>query len=71
MDKGKIIYFITEDWVFCTHRLPLAVAAKEAGYDVAVVTNVSAHADQIRRAGIRLIPYDLKRGSVNAFFKQQ
>jgi glycosyltransferase involved in cell wall biosynthesis len=67
MDKGKIIYFITEDWVFCNHRLPLAVAAKEAGYDVAVVTNVSVHADQIQQAGIRLIPYDLKRGSVNPF----
>ena len=63
----KIIYFITEDWVFCTHRLPLAVAAKEAGYDVAVVTNVSVHAYQIQQAGIRLIPYDLKRGSLNPF----
>ena len=65
--QKKIIYLVTEDWVFCTHRLPLAVAAREAGYDVAVVTNVSVHADQIQRAGIRLIPYDLKRGSVNPF----
>lgn len=65
MDKGKIIYFITEDWVFCTHRLPLAVAAKEAGYDVAVVTNVSRHTDEIAKAGIRLIPYNLDRGSMN------
>lgn len=67
MNKRKLIYFITEDWVFCTHRLPLAVAAREEGYDVAVVTNVSVHADQIQQAGIRLIPYDLKRGSVNPF----
>ena len=65
--QKKIIYLVTEDWVFCAHRLPLAVAAREAGYDFAVVTNVSVHADQIQRAGIRLIPYDLKRGSVNPF----
>ncbi|MDB4734237.1 glycosyltransferase family 4 protein [Akkermansiaceae bacterium] len=67
INKQKLLYFVTEDWVFCTHRLPLAVAAREAGYDVAVVTNVSVHADQIQQAGIRLIPYDLKRGSVNPF----
>lgn len=63
----KILYFITEDWVFCTHRLPLAIAAKKAGYDVGVVTNVNQHADRIREAGIRLIQYNLDRGSMNPF----
>lgn len=61
----KILFLITEDWVFCTHRLPLAVAARDAGYDVAVVTNVSDHAEKIQQAGIRLIPYNLDRGSMN------
>jgi len=61
----KLIYFVTEDWVFCSHRLPLAIAAQEAGYDVAVATNVNAHAETIRRAGIRLIPFDLSRRSMN------
>ncbi|EDM29033.1 alpha-D-QuiNAc alpha-1,3-galactosyltransferase [Lentisphaera araneosa HTCC2155] len=63
----KILYFITEDWVFCSHRLPLAVAAKKAGYDVAVVTNVKAHGERIQKAGIRVIPYNLDRGSMNPF----
>jgi glycosyltransferase involved in cell wall biosynthesis len=63
--RKKLIYFITEDWVFCTHRLPLAVAAKNAGYDVAVVTNVSTYADRIAQTGIRLIPFNLDRGSMN------
>ena len=63
--KIKLIYFITEDWVFCTHRLPLAEAAHQAGYEVSVITNVSAHAKRIEDAGIRLIPFDLDRGSIN------
>jgi len=65
MSRPKILYFITEDWYFCSHRLPLALAARDAGYDVAVVTNVNEHADVIRRAGIRLIPFDLSRKGMN------
>ena len=65
MRRPKILYFITEDWYFCSHRLPLALAARDAGYDVAVVTNVNEHADVIRRAGIRLIPFDLSRKGMN------
>jgi glycosyltransferase involved in cell wall biosynthesis len=63
----KIIYFITEDWYFCSHRLPLAVAAQDAGYDVAVVTHVNKHSEAIRRAGIRFIPINLSRRGLNLF----
>jgi len=65
--RPKLLFFITEDWVFCSHRLPLAVAAREAGYDVVLVTNVSNHAEMIRNAGIKLIPFNLVRGSLNPF----
>ena len=65
MIRPKLLFFITEDWVFCTHRLPLAVAARDAGFDVTLVTNVSTHAEVIRKAGIKLIPLNLERGSMN------
>lgn len=65
MKRHKIIYFITEDWYFCSHRLPLAVAAQEAGYDVAVVTHVNDHGEVISKAGIRLIPFNISRKSMN------
>lgn len=61
----KLLFFITEDWVFCSHRLPLAVAARDAGFDVVLVTNVSKHSEVIERAGIKLIPLQLDRGSMN------
>lgn len=65
MIRPKILYFITEDWYFCSHRLPLALAAQDAGYDVAVVTHVNEHGGAIRRAGIRLLPFNLSRRSLN------
>ena len=61
----KLVYFVTEDWYFCSHRLPLAVAAKEAGYAVYVVTRVASHGDEIRSAGLELIPLDLSRRGRN------
>jgi len=60
--RKKLLFFVTEDWYFCSHRLELAVAAQEAGYDVAVVTRERQHGEMIREAGIRLIPIEMSRG---------
>ena len=57
----KILYLVTEDWYFCSHRLPLAVAAKQAGYEVVVATHVNDHGDLIRRSGLRLVPIMMRR----------
>ena len=36
---GKhLMFLVTEDWYFVSHRLALAVAARDAGYTVSVVT---------------------------------
>jgi glycosyltransferase involved in cell wall biosynthesis len=59
--KPKLLFVVTEDWYFVSHRLLLAVAAREAGYDVAVATRARQHAETIRRAGIRVIPFELSR----------
>lgn len=61
----KLLYFVTEDWYFCSHRLSLAIAAKEAGYEVVVVTRVQQHGDMIRDAGLRLIPFRIHRSGLN------
>lgn len=63
----KLLFFITEDWYFCSHRLPLAKAARAAGYDIAILTHVQAHRSIIEAAGIRIIPLDLQRRSLNPF----
>lgn len=61
----KLLFFVTEDLYFCSHRLPLALAAKEAGFDVSVVTRVCHHGEQIKAAGLKLIPIELSRRSIN------
>ena len=61
----KLLFVVTEDWYFVSHRLPLAVAAKEAGFDVAVATREGQQAEVIRNAGIRLIPFSLSRRGGN------
>jgi glycosyltransferase involved in cell wall biosynthesis len=60
-NRPKLLFVVTEDWYFVSHRLLLAVAALEVGYDVAVATRVKQHAETIRRAGIRVIPFELSR----------
>lgn len=65
MRKTKVLYFVTEDWYFCSHRLPLAIAAKEAGFDVSVLTRVNNHGEVIKNAGLRLIPICLARRGQN------
>ena len=36
----KLLFFVSEDWYFCSHRLPLAIAAKKKGFQVTVITRV-------------------------------
>lgn len=51
---ARILFIVSEDWYFCSHRLEFAKSAVDAGYEVAVATRVSNHADEIVKAGIKL-----------------
>src|SRR5262245_22199413 len=62
----KILYLITEDWFFASHFLPMARAARAAGFEVVVATRVRRHAERIAAVGCRVIPLDLERGSLAA-----
>ena len=59
---GRLAFFVTADWYFCSHRLPLAIAARDAGHEVHVITHVDRHAHVIREAGLQLHPVKLSRG---------
>jgi glycosyltransferase involved in cell wall biosynthesis len=62
--QPKLLYLVSEDWYFVSHRLPLAVAAKEAGFDVAVATCVRRHGEVICDAGLTLIPINFARSGL-------
>lgn len=59
----RLLYLVTEDWYFCSHRLPVARAARDAGAEVVVATRVNVHGDPIRAEGFRLVPLRWRRGS--------
>ena len=57
--RPKLIYLVTEDWYFWSHRLPMARAAQAAGFDVGVATRVDEHGARIRAEGFTLYPLAL------------
>jgi glycosyltransferase involved in cell wall biosynthesis len=63
--RRKLLFFVTEDYYFVSHRLPLGVAAQAAGFDVVVVTRVRDCGELIQRAGLRLIPFENERSGLN------
>ena len=65
MRKKKLLYFVTEDWYFFSHRLPLALEAKKRGYDVVLMTRVRNHGKLIEDSGIRIINLDMDRHGKN------
>jgi glycosyltransferase involved in cell wall biosynthesis len=57
----KLIFLVTEDWYFWSHRLPVARAARDAGFAVVVATRVQEHGERIRNEGFRLEPLPWRR----------
>jgi glycosyltransferase involved in cell wall biosynthesis len=57
--RPKLLFLVTEDWYFCSHRLPVARAARDAGIEVVVATRVREHGAQICEEGfgLRSIPW--------------
>lgn len=64
---ARILFLVTEDWYFLSHRLPLARAARERGHDVIVVTRVNRDGERIRSEGFRLVPVEFSRGARKPF----
>ena len=61
----KLLFVVSEDWYFRSHRIPIALAALKAGWDVRLGAQVSDAASEIEGAGIRLHSLPLRRGSLN------
>ena len=62
---AKLLYFIGVDWFFYSHFLDRAIAAKEAGYDVVVLTGITRDDDPLSQHGIKLIGIPFERRSLN------
>lgn len=65
MPSRTILYLVTEDWAFLQFRLPMARAARAAGFSVVVASRIEAHRAQIEAEGFRAVPLSWRRRSFN------
>lgn len=62
---SRILYIVNDSAFFVSHRLPLAVAAKEQGHDVYVASGGVEKIGTIEAAGLIHIPIPLSRKGMN------
>jgi glycosyltransferase involved in cell wall biosynthesis len=58
----RLLYVVNEDFAFLLNRLPMARAARKAGFEVHVATHVNNRANAIEAEGFILHPIPLERG---------
>jgi glycosyltransferase involved in cell wall biosynthesis len=61
----RLLYVVNEDWAFLLNRLPMARAARQAGFEVHVATRVGGGAEAIEAEGFTLHPIPLQRGGIS------
>jgi glycosyltransferase involved in cell wall biosynthesis len=61
----RLLYVANEDYAFLMHRLPMARAAREAGFEVHVATNVNKGAAAIAAERFTLHPIPFRRGGLS------
>ena len=57
----KILYVVTEDWYFWSHRKMLAECTMKSGYEVIVATKPGLYAEKIASIGIEVVPIVIAR----------
>ena len=65
--KKKILFIVTEDWYFISHRLKLAQYLKKKGFEVYVCCKDTGKAIDIERKGISHFPLSIDRKSLSIF----
>lgn len=63
--RQRLLFFVNDAGFFISHRLPIAQAAQQNGYDVVIACPASDGSRELEGAGFRVVDFDLKRGSVS------
>lgn len=59
--RPALLFVVTEDWYFVSHRLSLARAARAAGYRVIIASRFGQHEASLRAEGFELVPIRMRR----------
>jgi len=63
----KLVYVVSEDWYFITHRLSLAKCAIEKGYEIIAVTKINNHGKDLSDIGVEVIDINFSRSFKKPF----
>lgn len=63
----KLFIVVNVDWFFLSHRLPVALAAQTAGWDVSIVTADTGKLHVIKETGLKVIDLPMSRSGMNIF----
>lgn len=61
----KLFIVVNQDWFFISHRLPIGVAAKEAGYDVTIVSEDTGVSNKIRESGLETVNMPINKAGTD------
>ena len=65
MKKFKLLYFVSEDEYFVTHKLAQALEAKKKNFNVTVITKLDRFKKKIESLGIKTLDLNFDRKSIN------
>lgn len=68
-DARLLLFVVNVDWFFLSHRLPIAVAARNAGLRVMVAAADTGRSSDIRAAGIDFVPLPFSRSGVGLLYE--
>ena len=61
----KLFIIVNVDWFFLSHRLPVALAAQKAGWDVTIVTADTGKLKNISAQGLKVVNLPMSRSGKN------
>lgn len=67
MKRKKLLFIVNVDWFFISHRLPIALKALEAGYEVHLLCAMTDQADYLENLGLIVDPFLFSRSGLNIF----
>jgi glycosyltransferase involved in cell wall biosynthesis len=63
----KLLFVVNVDWFFLSHRLPIALKAQQAGFDVHIATGITDKLNVLQAYGLTVQPLGLVRGGLGVF----
>ncbi|TDR76713.1 glycosyltransferase family 4 protein [Paludibacterium purpuratum] len=60
--KPRLLLVVNVDWFFLSHRLPVALAAQQVGYEVHIATTITNKQNELASHGLIIHPIQINRG---------